>query len=76
MTIFSLVIQGNTLRFDRDTAFPLNIHGIKHLCGHFTVTQTITQLYKTVSQSRLAMVYMGNNGKISNVLLIHALLRL
>ncbi len=61
MTIFGSVIQGNALSLDSNATFTLNIHCIKHLCGHFTLTQAIAHLYKTVGQRRLAMIYMGNN---------------
>ena len=76
VTVFGGLIQGNALGLDSNTTLTFNIHGIKYLCGHLAITQTIAQLYKTVGQRRLAMIYMGNNRKIPNVLLIHVLLQL
>ena len=76
LAILGFVVQGNTLGLNRDTTLSLNIHGIKHLRRHFTFTQGSAQLNKAVSQCRLAMVYMGNNGKIPDVVLIHIVLQL
>ena len=61
MAIIRIVIQGYALCLDGNATFPLDIHRIKHLCRHFTLTERTTQLYKTISQRRLAMIHMGNN---------------
>lgn len=37
--VLRLVLQGRGLRLDRDTPFALDIHGIKHLRGHFALGQ-------------------------------------
>ena len=66
-TIFRRVRQGNTLRFNSNTALALNIHGIENLSGHFTLGQASTNLNKAVCDGRFAMVNMGNNRKVSDV---------
>lgn len=76
LSVFRLVIEGYALGLDRNTTLSFYIHAIKHLVGHFPVAQGATQLYETVSQGRLAVVYMGNNGKIPDVILIHMVLQL
>ena len=53
--------QGYALRFNRNAAFTLNIHGVENLSGHFTVGQASTNLNKAVSNGRFAVVNMGNN---------------
>ena len=75
LTIFRFVIKGYTLGLDRNSTLPLYIHAVKHLGGHFPVTQGAAQLYEPVGQGRLAMVYMGNYRKIPDVILIHMVLQ-
>lgn len=67
LAILRLVIQGYTLRLDGDTTLTLELHGIKHLLLHFTITQTTTMLNEPVSQCRFAMINMGDDRKISNM---------
>ncbi|GHD12566.1 hypothetical protein GCM10007052_13710 [Halioglobus japonicus] len=68
LAIPGLVIQGDTLCLDRDTALALDIHGIEHLLLHLTIGQTTAGLDKAVSQRRFAVIDMGNDGEISDVL--------
>jgi len=67
VAIIRIVIQRHALGFNRDATFTLNIHGIENLILHFTFTETTAYLDKTISQSRFAMVNMGNNRKISDI---------
>jgi hypothetical protein len=47
-TIFSFVIQRNTLRLDRDPTFTFQIHGIQYLRLHFTFAEAATSLDQAV----------------------------
>ena len=67
VAIIRIVIQRHALGFNRDATLTLNIHGIENLILHFTFTETTAYLDKTISQSRFAMVNMGNNRKISDI---------
>ncbi len=66
-TVHRLVRQRSCLRLDRNTALAFQIHRIKHLRFHFAIRQPTAQLNDSVGQSRLAMVDMGNDGEITNV---------
>ena len=68
LTIPGLIIQTHALRLDGDAALAFNVHGIQHLMLHFTVGQATAQLDKAVSQRGLAMVDVGDDRKIANVL--------
>ena len=52
---------------DGDPALALKIHGIQHLGFHFTISQAATHLDKTVSQGRLAVVNVGDDGEIADM---------
>ena len=64
--IFGGVIQRDAVRLDGNTALTLKIHRIQHLSFHLTFAQGTTQLNKAVSQCRLAVVDMGDDGKVAN----------
>lgn len=67
ISILSRVIQRYTLSFDRNASLTLKFHRVQNLSSHLSITQAPTHLNEAVSQSRLTMIYMGNNGKISNM---------
>ena len=67
LTIARLVHQGDALRLDGNAAFTLDIHGIKHLSGHFAVTQATTELDKTIREGRFAVVDVGNDGEVADM---------
>ena len=68
LAVTRLIIQSHALGLDSDASFALDIHGIKHLSIHFTGAKATTMLDKTIGKSRLAVVDMGNNGEIADVL--------
>src|SRR5690606_32797234 len=68
--ISGLVIKCHTLGLDSNAALAFQIHGVKHLCIHFTITETTTVLDKTISQGGFTMVNMSNDGKIPDVFYI------
>ena len=59
------IIERDTLSLDGNPSLALEIHGIEHLFSHFPVSQTAAGLNQAIGQSRLAMIDMGNNGKIA-----------
>ena len=63
-----LVIERNALRLDCDAAFPLEVHGVEYLLRHLTVGEAAAHVDETVSQGRLAVINMGDNGEVANVL--------
>ena len=68
MTIIAVIVKRDALGLDGNTALTLNIHGVQHLGSHVTFFQTTADLNKPISQGRLAVINMGDDRKISNVL--------
>jgi hypothetical protein len=52
---------------DGDAALTLQIHGVQDLSLHFTRGETAAHLDETVSQGGLAVVNVGNDGKIADM---------
>ena len=68
MSVARLVAQRGRLRLDGDATLTLNIHGVEHLRFHLAVRQAAAQLNNAVRQGGLAVVYMGDDGKIADIL--------
>jgi hypothetical protein len=58
-------IDSNSPRFYRDPTFTLDVHGVQHLSLHISVRYTARELKDSVSQSRLAVIDVSNNGKVA-----------
>ena len=69
--VICFVDDPDSLRFDRYTPLLLQIHIIEHLRRHFTARQGSGHLDKTVRQSGLPVIDMGDDTKISDMLLVH-----
>ncbi len=72
LAILRLVGQRGGLRLDGDAALPLEVHGIEHLRLHLAVGQAAAKLDDTISQRGLAVVDMGDDGKIADQILRHS----
>ncbi len=72
LTITRLVAQGRGLRLDGDATLTLQRHRIEHLGFHLAFGQTTTELNDAVSQSRFAVIDVGDDGKIAYQLHGHA----
>jgi hypothetical protein len=59
------MLQSNALEFDRDTALPLDIHGIEVLGPHLPGVDCSTELEETVCQSRLAVINMSDDAEVA-----------
>ena len=66
LAVFGGVIQRDAVCLDGDTTLALQIHGVEYLRFHFTLAQATADLDKAVGQRRLAVVDVGNDGKITN----------
>src|SRR5690606_19899666 len=66
--VTGLVVQRGRLGLDGDTPFAFDVHGVEHLGRHFAVGQAATALNQPVGQSRLAVIDVGNDGKIADVI--------
>ncbi len=57
---------------DRDPALALEIHRVEDLCLHLTGLERAGELEETVSQGRLAVIDVGDDGEIPDESLIHS----
>jgi hypothetical protein len=69
-TIVRLVLKCCCLRLDRDAALALDVHRVEHLRFHLAIAQTSATLDQAIGERGLAMVDVGNDRKISDV--VHA----
>ena len=69
--IFSAVWKTDSLAFDCNAAFPFNVHGVKELILKLTICHHITDLNKTIGKSGFAVVNMGNDAEITDVIKLH-----
>ncbi len=66
-----LVAQGRRLGLDGDTPLALDIHRVENLGFHLAVGQAAAQVNDAISQGRLPVVDVGNDGEVSYM--FHAL---
>ena len=57
--------------FDGDAALPLEVHGVQNLRLHLPGLQGAGDFEEAVGQSRLAVVDVGDDRKVTDVLLVH-----
>jgi hypothetical protein len=67
LSILRTVIEGDALRFDRNTALTLEIHRVEDLRGHLTVSQAAADLNESIGQRRLTVIYMSDDREISDM---------
>src|SRR5437660_12263635 len=65
------VVQADGVRFDGDAALALEVHRVEHLRFHLAGLEGAGDLEKAIGQRRLAVVDMGDDGEIPDVLRIH-----
>ena len=63
-----LILHLDSVALDRDSAFALQIHIIEHLGLHVLGVDGFRIFKQTVGKRRLAVVDMGNDAKIANIL--------
>ena len=68
LPVARLVAQGCGLRLDGDAALALDIHRVKHLLFHLAVGQASAQMDDAVCQCGFAVVDVGNDGEITDML--------
>ena len=67
--IFCFVFNLNGAGFDGDAAFPFQVHVVQKLIFHFTQGDRLCLFQNSVGKGRLAVVNVGNDAEISNVVL-------
>jgi len=66
--VFCRIVEGAVLAFDGDAALALDVHIVKDLIAELPVIGEPGMLYKPVGKGRFAMVDMGDNAEIANLL--------
>ena len=73
MIVNGSVGQANRLAFNGNSAFTFNIHGIENLVFKIPVRNNVRHLDKPVGQGGFAVIDMGDNAEISDILHIRRL---
>ena len=68
VSVARLVLQRRGLRLDGDAALALQVHGVEHLLFHLALGQPAAQLDEAIGQRRFAVIDVGDDGKIADVL--------
>ena len=70
LAVLGLVFEAHGLRLDGDAALALDVHRVQHLllAGHLARVERAGELDEPVGERRLAMVDMGDDGKVADVL--------
>ena len=68
LAVARLVVQRGGLRLDGDAALALEVHRVEHLRLHLAVGQAAAQLDDAIGQGGFAVVDVGDDGKITDML--------
>ena len=68
ISVFGFVLQGSSLRLDGNAALFFDIHRIKHLLAHFAVRQAAAARNQSIGQCGFAVVNMGDDGEVTNMI--------
>ena len=66
--VFALIVEAHRLRLDGDAALALQVHIVEHLVAHLALRQAAAGLDQPVGQRGLAVVDMGDDGEVADVL--------
>ena len=69
-----LVDHGDGRGLDSDAPLPFEIHGIEELLFRLTGGDGASQLHEAVGQGALAVIDMGDDGEVSDVVGIHIII--
>ena len=67
LAVTGLVAQGRGLGLDGDAALALDVHGVEHLGFHLPIGQPTAALDDAVSQRALAVIDVGNDREVADV---------
>ena len=68
LSVLGLVFECCRLGFDRNAALAFKIHAVEDLFAHFAVGKTAAALNESIGQGGFAVVDVGDDRKVSNVL--------
>ena len=67
LAVAGVIFEPDRVGLDGDAALALDVHGIEHLVDHLALGQRAGHLDQPVGQRRLAMVDMGDDGKVTDM---------
>ncbi len=70
-TVLAPVVQPHGLGLDGNAPLPLQLHIVQHLGLHFPLGKGARILNEAVGNGGLAVVNMGDDGKIADMLVLH-----
>ena len=71
LTVAGRVFHLDSVAFDGDALFALEVHVVEHLRLHFALVQCVGFLQQPVGKRRLAVVDMGYDAEIADVFHIY-----
>ena len=72
LSVLGLVVQPDSPGLDGDAPFPLQLHIVQQLGLHLPLGHGVALFNQPVGQGGLAVVNVGNDGKIANVLFLYS----
>ena len=73
LAVFGSIAETDRARFNRDAALALEVHAVEDLIGSIPRADRAGKFEQAVRQSRLAVIDMRDDGKISDVIQAHRL---
>jgi len=73
LAVLRLVVQADGMRLDRDAPLALQVHGVEDLGLHLARLQRAGEFQEPVGERGLAVVDMGDDREVPNVLRIQAI---
>ena len=68
LAVAGVVLQRHCLRLDGDAALAFDVHRVEHLRLHLAIRQAAAQLDDAIGQGRFAVVDVGDDGKVADLL--------
>src|SRR5258708_19924518 len=66
-----MVVHAHRVELDRDAALALQVHRVEDLFSHQTLVERARELDEAVGQGRLAVVDVGHDTEVADVILAH-----
>ena len=70
-SVLRLIYRAYCLCLDGNTAFPLQVHIVQHLCLHLSAGEQTGLLDDAVCQGGFTVIYMCHNTKIADLTLVY-----
>jgi len=68
VSVRSVVVERDGVRFDRDPALALEIHRIEQLLGHVALFDGVREFEKTIRKGRLPVVDVRDDAEVADSL--------